>query len=312
MKKGILKRSVFSPFIVLLLVFSLSFTATVFADDGDLIVISQNENGDETDDVSAYDENHDGDHVYVTNNGTTIEIPSVDKHQRVYDYYGLLYLEEMKDLRERISAVEEESGINLVILLTGDIPTDRYDSDETTNLYSNQFYMDNGFAEDGFMLTIDMNNRIVNVCSCGKFDNGRGSYNEFNKSVSDKVSSYLKSGDYYKGCKKFISCVKTEVIPPNPLVPTGRSLIFSAIAAAVAALFLTIKHKASQPNIAKLHVETPIAGEDILNRQVIDLGERVTSRVKRSDDSSRGGGFSGGSSGGFSGGGSFSHGSSRF
>lgn len=265
--------------------------------------------------VSAYDENHDGDDTFVSNNGTVFQMPTVDSSARIYDFAGLLTDEEEADLRTRLEKAEKEKDIAIFVLTTEDIPTDGYNSSETTRDYLTEFYVFNHFPEDGFAFVIDMNNRWLYTVGHGKY--GDSSFNDTCTAISEKAMVPARNGDYAGAARTFVNEVHKLDNLLYRLIPTPLSLLVSAVLSAITLIVLSIKHKSSQPSAANV----PGIGVNQyrkLRHDVNYLGTTRTVRhIERTSSGGGGGGFSSGgggtSGGGFSGGGgSFSGGGAKF
>ena len=264
---------------------------------------------------SAYDENHDGDDTFVSNNGTTFRMPAVDNSERIFDFAGLLTDSDKDGLMSLIEKAEEEKKIAIIVLTSEDIPEDRYNSSETTKNYLTEFYVFNQFPEDGFAFVVDMKNRWLYTVGHGRY--GDSSYNDTCTAISEAAMKPAKSGDYPGAVRTFVQEIHKLDNVLYKLIPTPLSLIISGVISGIVLLVLALKHRSSQPSAANVPALSA-NGYRKIRHDVNYLGTTRTRRhIERSSPSSGGGGFSSGgggsSGGGFSGGGgSFSGGGSRF
>lgn len=251
---------------------------------------------------------------WTSNNGTEFYMPYVaDNSARVYDYADLLTDVGEEALTTRILEVQEIKGCDIFVLTSNDVPSDINYETTTSMKYLEQFYLDNGFAEDCLAMIIDMNNRVIYTMGHGKY--AAEKYVSFHEMVYEHALEFASSGDYYGAIEKFLDDVYRQENIGAAAVPTLGSLIVSLIISLVTILVLVGKHSHSQPvHNAKIAVKAKRFRKVTSNS--VFLGKNVTKhRIVRESSSGGGGGFSGGthSGGGFSGGGgSFSGGGGHF
>ena len=251
---------------------------------------------------------------YTSNNGTTFYMPVVtDFNQRVFDYADLFSDSDEKTLLEKLAKIEKEKNCEVMIITSLDVPEDAYYGTETTQKYTEQFYMDNADQMDGFIFMIDMKNNVLWTAGHGKYKDKK--YVDFASDVYDEAMPYLRDRDFYGGANAFLTELHKLENLAVALIPTFGSVIVSSLLALASVIILLSKHKSSQPvNNAKIAVKTLNYRQ--AGHRAIFLGTRKTSRaIPKSSGSGGGGGFSGGTSsgGGFSGGGSgFSGGGGHF
>ena len=263
--------------------------------------------------TNTEEENNDGDDTYISNDGTVFRIPRVsDSSERVFDYRGILTEEEQDSLRARIAKLEERKKCDIIILIPENVPIDIRNGTETSQKYIRQFYIDNGFAEDGTGFMIDLDNRVLWTVGHGKYADTK--FVSFTEEVYRDTLSAAKRGDFYAAASVYLDDFDAYQNLAKAMIPTPLSLLISAAAAIIGMLIFNAKHNSSQPSRAA----TPplkVGNYRVLNHRENYLGTTVSRRrIIRHNDSGGGGGFSGGiSSGGFSsGGGSFSGGGGHF
>ncbi len=265
--------------------------------------------------VSAEQENNDGDDVYVSNNGTVFRIPRAsDPSERVFDYAGLFTEEQQETLRNRIARLQEQKKCDVIILIPDEVPLDVNNGTETSQKYLRQFYIDNGFQEDGTGFIIDLDNRVLWTVGHGKYVTE--DFVKFTNQVYNDCLTAAKRGDFYAAAETYLDDFDAYGNIWKAAVPTPLSLLLGAAASLLGMLGFNSKHKHTQPSRAA----TPpleVRGYRSSGHRENYLGTTVSRRRIVHDDHSRGGGgggFSGGfSSGGFSsGGGSFSGGGGKF
>ncbi|MDO4619975.1 MAG: TPM domain-containing protein [Lachnospiraceae bacterium] len=279
----------------------------VFAEEA---VLGYGENTQDSD--YAYRENNNGDNIYVTNNGTVITMPLItDKTKRIFDYAELFSDQQEEELLKSIEKIQDRLKGDVVILTTNDIPEDNYYGSVTSRKYCEQFYLDNGFAKDGFIYLIDLNNRILWTAGTGEF--AAEKYNSLEDKIYNAALSEAKNGKYYGTAVVCLDYLDRIHNIPRAAVPNGISLIVSGFAALLSIIIFAAKHHRTQPSVAN----TPMVKANdykTLNHDCRFLGKTVTKRHIPKNTGGGGGSIGGGtSSGGFSSGGSsFSGGGGHF
>ncbi len=299
-----IKRAlIFLAAVLIFLSGSAGFTKTAYAENNS--------------DVEA--ENTDGDNVYISNDGTEFTIPSADSaNQEIFDYADLFTDAEEQQLETEKESLEAKKQCDIIILTltSNEIPYDAYDGNDTTRAYAEQFYMDNGFADDAVILTIDMHNRVIYITGHGTFaaEDFQNEIETIYKAVRNKASD----GAYADAAEAFLDQIDRYKNPLRAAVPTVVSLIISAVLSVLTMIILWSRHKSVQA--VKYTAEgVPMTNYRVLKHDVRYMGTmrhvRHIPPPPPSGGSGRGGGFSGGmsSGGGFSGGGgSFSGGGGKF
>ncbi len=263
------------------------------------------------------EENQDGDRDYISNDGTLITIPTVDpSKEEIYDYAGLFTDEEKKSLNERRLKIETAKRCDIVILtLTeAEIPYDFYDGSDTTKAYAEQFYMDNHFADDAVVFTIDMNNRVLWTTGHGKYDDP--DFVDLTETIYKQTMARAKKADYFGAANVFMDQFDSYKNIAHAMLPTGISLLISLALMVITIVVMLTNHNATQPSKVNIPA-VKVFDYKVVRHQVHYLGTRRSVRhiPKARSGSSGGGGFSGGhsSGGGFSGGGGgFSGGGGKF
>ena len=262
---------------------------------------------------SAYEENNDGDDVYVSNTGVRFRIPRItNRAERVFDYAGILSENVKSSLREKIAEQQERLKCDVVILTSSDVPEDADYGSETSQKYCRQFLIDNPFREDAFCFLIDLNNRVMWTAGGGRF--AKQKYVKLSQIVYDACLPYAKEADYDSVAGVFIDKLSRVDNPLAAAVPTPMSLLISAGISFIGILLFVYNHRSSQPSVRNTP-EIRVNQYKRKNHAEHYLGTVMTRhRISKGSGGGGGGGFSGGiSSGGFSsGGGSFSGGGGKF
>ncbi len=253
---------------------------------------------------AAEDSGLHGSGPWTSNNGTEFYMPYVaDNSARVYDYGDLLTDVGEQALTARILELEAQKGCDIFVLTSYDVPSDINYETTTSMQYLEQFYMDNGFADDCLAMIIDMNNRVIYTMGHGKY--AAEKYVSFHEKAYDHALEYASNGDYYGAIEQFLNDIYRLENIGAAAVPTIGSIVVSLLLSLITILVLVGKHSHSQPvHNAKIAVKARNFKK--VSSNSVFLGKNVTKhRIERSSGSSGGGGFSGGthSGGGFSGGG---------
>ncbi len=253
---------------------------------------------------------------YTTNSGDTVVVQQVeDPNVHIYDYADLLSAGEEEDLRAYIERAEAAKNCDVVIVTepSGYIPWDAYSGTDTSELFAEQFYMDNGFSDDGVIFLIDMNNRVLWTAGHGSFYTTEYA-DYFQNTVYEDTVSYAADGDYYGACRVFAEDIYKVNNIRAALMPTIFSVIIG-LAAALIAVFAAVRSQAMHtPAPAQAAIRTKRYRN--VRHNVVLINKHTTQRHIDSGGGSGGGGHGGGhmsSGGGFSGGGGgFSGGGGKF
>lgn len=134
---------------------------------------------------------------------------------RVFDQAGLLSLTEQKNLEGRINKLQQETGLDIIIVTTANT------SGKSSRAYADNFYDRNSFGvgqdKSGILLLIDMKNRQVYISTAGK------AIDYFTDKRIDQATGIigpeLTKKNYYQGSLRFLEQVDKNV---RAGVPTGQ------------------------------------------------------------------------------------------
>lgn len=120
-----------------------------------------------------------------------------DVRQRVYDQAGLFSDTEEEELESELSAMWEETGMDVVLVTTEDA------QGKTAEQYADDFFDENGFGEDGdsggILYLIDMDNRELYIST----------YLEAIRLLTDeRIDRMLDRGISRLGAGDFVGCAK--------------------------------------------------------------------------------------------------------
>ncbi|MBQ9886186.1 MAG: TPM domain-containing protein [Lachnospiraceae bacterium] len=258
--------------------------------------------------------------------------------ERVYDYAGILNTMEENSLRERIAVLQDELQTDIIILTSSSMGGKSWEA------YADDFYDNHAFGYEQphgtgiiFLISMDSSNRGITITTSGhaieRYTDGEIEW------MYDDIIEYMKSGDYFGGCKCFLRLVDefadnsynaengyydeqqndwVEIVPEKePLLKRvfsfGKVVVrsfVSMLAAIIPVLFM--RSKAGTPTT--VNSQTYLKNRRLDYRIKNDVHTGTTERKRRivTDDGGRSGGYSGGSfshssthtsSGGFSHGG---------
>lgn len=130
---------------------------------------------------------------------------NVDVSEKIYDYADLLSNEEEEKLHSQVMDFIEKYDMDMVFVTINENPYGI--SDEDTELYTEEFYDNNGFGvgktKDGIIILIDMSNRYSYISTTGEailvFDDIRIDL------MLDNAYFYLKDGEYYNAFDSFLN-----------------------------------------------------------------------------------------------------------
>ena len=213
-----------------------------------------------------------------------------DNRDCVYDLAGLLDHQEIADLDALIRDVEKKKDYRIVVVTTNNNPA-------TAMEYADDFTDFNGFGPDCILFLLDMDNREQWISTTGICTEVSGvkksSFSQGDiEDILDATTPAASSGNYYKCLENFVIKVKNHENLLHTLMPTGLSLIISAVISLLVFLGLIAQHKAKAPsNLANVQVKTN-AFQIGVNRAVFLGTQTFTKRIPKNN--SAGGSGSGG------------------
>ncbi len=249
----------------------------------------------------------------------------------VVDDADLLTEEMEATLFSEISSIQENYNIDVVIHTTMSI------GDEDIHSYSENFYLSNGYGEDGLVFVINLNNNEVGnrdfytYYQGSVYDTfGDEAYNSDYGYVNSAVLPYLANENYYEAFQTYLKLTESyitgenyndygssddyytgeyweddyytdgAIYPSNPMSPVIKELIVIAVAGIVAFVIMSImKSKMNTAVIKNEASDYMKAGSMRVTRQLDVFTHRhITKTAKPKNNSSSGGGRSGGSIGG--------------
>ena len=146
----------------------------------------------------------------------TYAVPQAEPSEKFYDYAGLVSTTDEQRLREELQILCGETGLDVAAVITAD------NAGLTSAEYADDFYDYNGFAEDGLLLLINMEDREVWISTCGK------AISYFTDGVIDDMTyelvEPLGDGDYSGAVSLFIQQVnETMSRPPAQGITTSQN-----------------------------------------------------------------------------------------
>lgn len=217
---------------------------------------------------------------------------------RVFDDAGLLDAAQIADLESGIAALETSISSNFVVATTADA------GGKTATEYADDYYDNGGFAEDGVLLLIDMDNREIWISTKGEairyLDDARI------EAILDACYTGVAEEDYYGAASAFLSEVggyygagieedqynydtETGEIAEYNFVSGGELLFAAAISLVVAVLVCLAVMAKYQLKFSQYHYPLQERSKFALTRKEdIFLNEHTTSR--RIESSSNNGG----------------------
>lgn len=134
-------------------------------------------------------------------------VPSVDPSLLLYDYAQLLSGEEESKLQKELQRIGEQYGMDAVVVLIDD------NEGYTSANYAFDFYDYNGFAEDGLLMLINMDDREVFLSGSG------AAMSYFTDGVIDDMTydlvDPLAEGDYSGTVQLFVQQMEQVLSRPS-------------------------------------------------------------------------------------------------
>lgn len=119
----------------------------------------------------------------------------------VNDHADLLTDSQEEELTRQLEDMQSLYGIDVVVL------TETSLDGSSPMRYADDYYDNNGYADDGVLLLVDMGQRQWWISTCGSCIS---SVNV--NAVGDRLVPYLKDGAYYDGFSVFADSVKTAIV----------------------------------------------------------------------------------------------------
>ncbi len=237
-------------------------------------------------------------------------------------------------LASEISSIKETYNIDVVIHTTMSI------GDEDIHSYSENFYLSNGYAEDGLVFVINLNNNEVGNRDFYTYYQGTvydtfgdEAYNSDYGFVNQNILPYLANEDYYTAIQTYLKLTESYITgeiyndysssddyytgeywegdyytdgavvtyPSNSMSPVIKELIVIAVAGVVAFIIMSVMKSKMNTAVVKNEASDYVkAGSMKVTRQLDVFTYRHVTKTAKPKNNSSSGSRSGG---GFSGGG---------
>lgn len=220
-----------------------------------------------------------------------------DNSRYVIDEADLLSEQEVLDLEGLFSDISNRCGIDVVVLTVDSL--DGYSAES----YANNYYDSNGYADNGVLLLLCMNERIWWVSTCGSCI----SLVDADK-IGDEIVSDLSSGDYFDAFYRYGVLCADAVIYGAPDYDDGgnysdisntrglrvpKAILISLLIGAVIGIIVVGIMASRMKSVRKQnHAANYICNGSLQLRQSRDifLYQNTTRTAKPKNNSSGGGG----------------------
>lgn len=227
-------------------------------------------------------------------------VSATEQPQYIWDKAELLSTYEESSLSQKASILMSKYGMDIVILTVDSIGA------KTPQSYSEDFYDSMGYADNGILLLLSMEERDWYICTTGQ------AMDIFTKKGIDRMGDefvpYLSDGDYYTGFVTFLNLIPDYSDAYNNGTPVGEEFdpifLFVSLGIGLVVGLIAILIMRSSMNTAKQRssaTEYVKSGSfDLHLQQDFFLYSRVskTARSSSSSGSRSGGGRSHGGGGG--------------
>lgn len=225
----------------------------------------------------------------------------------IIDEAGLLTQTQALSLETQEKSLRKTHGFNFdIVILTVESTQGR-----SPRQYAESYYDRQGYADDGILLLISMEERDWYICTTGKCQDIFTSYGI--DQLGDRIVPYLSEGEYYHAFRTFIEQIPhyceayAQGKPIDRTIGVSHVLIALCIGAAIGGITIAIMRSAM--NTAK---PKPSATEYVKQGSFRPYGNfdmylysRITKRRRQSSSSGSHGGGGGGSRSHSGGGGKF-------
>ncbi len=221
--------------------------------------------------------------------------PVSAENELIIDNANILSSSEIQDLSDKLEALGDKYDMDFVIL------TIRTLAGKQDYEYADDYYDDNGYADDGSLLLVSVDDRRGYISTKGY---GITAFTDYGIGyISSEIKGEIKNGNYYKAFDKYISLCDEFVSEAKNgkaydtnhekkgftdiLFGVGVSLFIGLIVAILAALGVKKKYK---PVMLKAEANDYLVNNSLVVKNAYDnfLYTHVT-RVRRKDDSNSGG-----------------------
>ncbi len=132
--------------------------------------------------------------LFLLTQTTILAATLAEEEQRVFDYAGLMSLQQCEQLQKLVAEYQKQYNIDIVIVTTNDA------EGKSSMEYADDFFDYNGFGVgenyDGLLLLIDMDNRMIYISTCGNMISIL--YDERIEELLDIQYDYVVAGKYYE------------------------------------------------------------------------------------------------------------------
>ena len=173
-----------------------------------------------------------------------LALPVFANDTLVVDDADLLFLDEEQELTDALLDIRYLYEMDVVVVTTNTL------YGKTPRAYADDYYDENGYAYDGVLLLISMEDNDWYISTCG------AAITAFNDDgidyIAEQIVPYFSDGDFYGGfmefawlCESFLSQYESGEaynagnLPKEPF-PVGKCLLGCAIGAAVIALIVVL------------------------------------------------------------------------
>lgn len=208
----------------------------------------------------------------------------------VMDYARVMSTTDAADLEVRCRELQSTYGLDVVILTAPKL----YDVPIQT--FADDFYDNNGYAEDGVLFLLDMGGRQWYISTAGSAIEGL-SDRDLTK-IEDTVIPYFSEGRYYAGFSKFLNLLP-GLLTNDTSMGGGSffvSLLVSAGLAGIVLLIMRSTMNTKKPQRSAGNYETE-GTYHLRTHQDLFLYSNVSKRPRPQNNSSGGGSVHLGSSG---------------
>ena len=134
--------------------------------------------------------------LFISCNIISADVPSVSINDYVYDQANLLTDSQIEELNNRLKQLSKKHNLDVRIHTTNDT----YGLD--TQDYADDYYDYNNFRNDGLVLVLDMQHRIMYISTKGK---GIDYFTDYGIDyIFDEIESDIGNGRYYEAFDKYI------------------------------------------------------------------------------------------------------------
>ena len=208
----------------------------------------------------------------------TLTLPVSAKSPLVLDYANLMTSGETQYLEEWSSRIHSEYGLDVVVLTVPSL------MGTSAQDFADDFYENNGYAENGLLFLVDMGSRQWHISTSGTAIDSLSDRDLMQ--IEDRVIPYFSDGRYYDGFCRFLDILPDYlVVESDSGVNVLLSLALGAVIAGIVILIMRSTMNTKKPQRSAVNYEVDGSYQLRMNQDIF-LYTNISKRAKPQNNSS--------------------------